>query len=485
MAGARKKPNKKNGNYQGYYQDYTGKRVFFTGTTSRQETKQIARHLEDEHRQMSLGAKPLPTAPARYRQRPFLEVVQEYIDWGKVFGRHDGKGWTADYADRVDRYLRKWAETLSIETLADLDGLLPRVEAVVKELADQGFTGRGMACRVDPLTALCRWCVGHGYLRENPLRDLAQIDQTPERERRALTTEEIAKLFTVAPAWRQLLYATAIASGLRLSELRRLDRGDLDIGNARLRLRWRTTKNRKPAYVYLPVKLIEQLAAFADSHTPKLLYERARSRKALPEAPLLFVPRHVVRALYQDLEKIGVPKATTEGHLDFHGLRVAAVTLAIESGATVKEAQTMARHATPAMTMNVYAKARDSRMAALAERIGGVLPIPAMECATEVQSVGDPVTAPARKSLPEPALLQNEEAEGSRAKLAALFLLLGAASFSRAAKSLPFPQPVSGGHPDETAWLLFWDRTSWQRSPMCRRPLSTGVATSQTETHIL
>ncbi len=123
MAGARRKPNKKNGNYQGYYRDYTGRRVFFVGTPSRQETKQIAQQLEAEHRQIVLGTKPPPTAPARHRRRPFLEVVDEYVSWGKAFGRSDGKGWTARWAGDVDGCLHKWANTLSIEVLADVSVL--------------------------------------------------------------------------------------------------------------------------------------------------------------------------------------------------------------------------------------------------------------------------------------------------------------------------------------------------------------------------
>ena len=52
----------------------------------------------------------------------------------------------------------------------------------------------------------------------------------------------------------------------------------------------------------------------------------------------------------------------------------------IESGATVKEAQSLARHTTPEMTMNVYGRVREEQLAAavdkIAERLGtsGVVP---------------------------------------------------------------------------------------------------------------
>ena len=359
-----------------------------SGTPDRKETKQIAQQLEAEHRQIALGTKPAPTAPARHRKRPFLEVVAEYVAWGKAFGRADGKGWTARWAGDVDGCLRKWAETLSIETLADLDGILPRVEATLQQLAEKDYAGRTLGSYVKPLIAFCKWCIGHGYLVANPLENLAKIDQTAETERRAMTGDEIGKLFSVAPGWRRLAYAVAIVTGLRLSELRRLDRIDLDIENSRLCLRWKLTKNRKPATQYLPAKLAAALAAFADSGAPKRLYERARTQRALPESPLLFVPSHLLRRFDVDLERARIAKETPEGKLDFHALRATGITLCAEAGANVKELQAMARHADPKLTFGIYAKARDPRMAELAEKVGGVLPVSGAESATEVHCEG-------------------------------------------------------------------------------------------------
>lgn len=52
----------------------------------------------------------------------------------------------------------------------------------------------------------------------------------------------------------------------------------------------------------------------------------------------------------------------SEGKLDFHALRVTFATLVVESGASVKEAQTMLRHSNPTITMNTYAKVRPGRL---------------------------------------------------------------------------------------------------------------------------
>ena len=406
MAGVRKRPNKRGGNYQGYFIDHTGGRRFFVGTTSRTETKEMAQRLEAEHKAMRLGLKPLPTAAVRHRTRPFMEVVEEHIAWGRTSGRR-GKPWGEARAKRKMDYLKKWAETLGLKTLADLDNLLPRVEAVLKELADAGFTGSTLESRVTPLTSFCNWCMIRDYLTENPLKNLSAIDTEAERERRALTTDEIARLFSVAPVWRQMLYATAIATGLRLNELRSLDRAALDVDNSRLTLPGKFTKNRKPACQYLPNKLAAGLAEFADSGFIPKLYEKARTQRALPANPLLYVPTHALKMFNKDLERAGIAKENEDGHLDFHALRVASVTLAAEVGANIKELQAFARHSDPRLTTRVYAKKRDPRMGELAEKIGENLPFgweSEAKSAMGVQFAADANEQQACKSLPEEAL---------------------------------------------------------------------------------
>ena len=69
-----------------------------------------------------------------------------------------------------------------------------------------------------------------------------------------------------------------------------------------------------------------------------------------------------------------IPKLAPCGRVDFHALRVSFISAVIESGATVKEAMAAARHSTPNLTMNTYARTREGRLAEIAEHIGaGIL----------------------------------------------------------------------------------------------------------------
>jgi hypothetical protein len=58
------------------------------------------------------------------------------------------------------------------------------------------------------------------------------------------------------------------------------------------------------------------------------------------------------------------------------------INLVIEAGASVKEAQALARHATPALTLGVYGRTRESRLHEVVGRVAQTL-----ERATSVHTV--------------------------------------------------------------------------------------------------
>ena len=62
------------------------------------------------------------------------------------------------------------------------------------------------------------------------------------------------------------------------------------------------------------------------------------------------------KAIRGDLTAAGIPYETDEGVADFHSLRAYFVSALVRAGATIKEVQTLARHAKPQTTLNHYAK---------------------------------------------------------------------------------------------------------------------------------
>ena len=96
---------------------------------------------------------------------------------------------------------------------------------------------------------------------------------------------------------------------------------------------------------------------------------------------------HTARAIDKALKAAGIPKHAVGGKSDFHACRVAYIDLVIESEVSVKEAQELARHATPDLTMNVYGRAREERLGEAVERVGEAV-LPAERVPAQSRQVG-------------------------------------------------------------------------------------------------
>ena len=124
MAGVRKKPNK-GGKFQGWYVDLNGKQKFFTGTSNRRETLRMAEHLEDEHRQVRLGYREPPKSSDKHKGRSFSEVLEFYLSWGRSQGGRGGRPWSQEHARVREYHLGWWQDRLDLQTLGDLNDILP------------------------------------------------------------------------------------------------------------------------------------------------------------------------------------------------------------------------------------------------------------------------------------------------------------------------------------------------------------------------
>lgn len=182
-------------------------------------------------------------------------------------------------------HLEWWQDQLGIESRADLEGILPRVEEALRALQARGRAGKTLANYAEALAAFCDWCVQRGYVVLDPLQALGTFDTTPRSQRRAMTAEEIATLLGVCTPHRRLLLETAFLSGLLANELRHLTTAHLDRERCGLHLDAAWTKNRKPGFQPLPASLAERLAAFAHSGEPCQLYKRFYERKTAKEVP--------------------------------------------------------------------------------------------------------------------------------------------------------------------------------------------------------
>lgn len=387
MAGVRSKPNSV-GKFQGWYVNSQGKQQFFTGTHTRKETLRIAHKLEDEHRLVRLGYVAEPPPSVKHKTRLLADVIDEYIEWGKSHGGREGRPWSKKHYENRKARLEWWEEISGeMATVGDMESIAQqKVELGIVRLRDSGLAPKTLATYVEAFRAFFGWCAKRGVINKNPLETLPHFDTTAVTRRRALTVDEIHRLLAVCEPHRRLLLETALSTGLRANELRSLSEGDVDVANGLLRLSANWTKNRKACEQPISLGLAQQLVKFSQSGEPSRLYRfiaskrrvTARVMDPIPNKPLLCVPLHPARELDKDLKKAGIPKHTDEGKVDFHACRVAYITLIVESGASIKEAQTLARHSSPTMTFNTYSRVRGGRLAStvesVSERINGNSP---------------------------------------------------------------------------------------------------------------
>ncbi len=306
--------------------------------------------------------------PKTGRQEHALStVVDEYLEWGASAGGLRGRPWSAETLRKKEQRLSWWREELGFEFVSELAGSLSLVEeslrGLFREEKDDGTvierTGKTVQNYAEALASFCDWCARREFLETDPLKDLGKIDTTPAVTRRALTVEELQALLAVAPPKRRLTYQVAVCTGLRAGELEELTVAHLDSERGGLKLDAAWTKNRKPGFQPLPSAILDSLK------------EKARSKS--PTDPLLYVGSNMSRDIDSDCAKAGIEKTTSEGKVDFHALRSAFTTLVIESGANVKETQELVRHSTPQLTMDIYARARNERLANVVEQVGAVV----------------------------------------------------------------------------------------------------------------
>jgi hypothetical protein len=78
----------------------------------------------------------------RYRNRDVGEVVDEYLAWGESQGGRNGRPWGQEHMRKRQTHLVWWQKRLSLETLADIAGILPLVEKSLRELQNNGRAGK-------------------------------------------------------------------------------------------------------------------------------------------------------------------------------------------------------------------------------------------------------------------------------------------------------------------------------------------------------
>ena len=234
----------------------------------------------------------------------------------------------------------------------------------------QGISIRTSNFYLQAIKQFCKWMVADNRMAENPIAYLSgQNPNTDIRHaRRALTLDEIEKLLEVTTNGKEhhsmtgkeryMLYILALNTGFRAGELSTLTWQSFDFDDKfpSVTIQDAYTKNRKLTIQQIRCDvavLFKQWQEDCGFESDEKVFGRFNKNKA-------------GQMLKRDLEVAGIPYQDEAGrYADFHASRHTFITNVVKSGATVKEAQSLARHSKPELTLGIYThlSASDERRA--------------------------------------------------------------------------------------------------------------------------
>ena len=272
------------------------------------------------------------------------------------------------------RTLALWADWKTVgEITAD------EVNRWAAKMKDEGRSARTIQANLTAAKSFTRWLTNHHKLPRDPLVSVQKPDPKADRrrERRMLLPEEWGWL-RIATAdgperggmsglERVLLYAVAIQTGLRASELRSLTRGRLFLGETQpfITCKAGRTKNAKDARQYIQRDLADDLTLHVKSKTPGAavfamprpedVADMLRADLAAARRDWLKATKHHPAEYERRVQSDFLAEKNHEGEtLDFHSLRHTCGAWLAMNGAHPKAIQAVMRHSTITLTMDTY-----------------------------------------------------------------------------------------------------------------------------------
>lgn len=311
----------------------------------------------------------------RYAEAERRTLREHIADWEAALV---AKGVTTKQVALLRSRVEKLVAAVKAERLSELSA-----SAIQTVIGDLHRTGKSLQTCQHYLRAakqFSRWLHRDGRVRDDALAHLTGYNAATDRrhERRPLTAAELPWLIDSAergpklngltgPA-RSILYQVATGTGFRASELRSLVVGSFDLEASPPAITLRAVNSKRRRDDLQPIRL--DLAALlrpwlAGKPANAPLWPGRWHEKAarMIRADLRRARAHWITATPERRERRERRRsdflAVVDGAgcvVDFHALRVTYITMLVKGGASVREAQQLARHSDPKLTLNTYSK---------------------------------------------------------------------------------------------------------------------------------
>lgn len=318
--------------------------LFMDKTASQQQAAQLQKEIE-------LTRAGVVDRFKEHRQRPLSEHLEELKE------SLINKGTTLKQACLVYNRAKAVIDSCRFVFISDISA--SKLQNYLAERRRDGLGIRSSNFYLQAAKQFFNWMVADNRTAENPLAYLKGQNAKKDirHERRALTPEETNALLiatlkglkhhSLSGKQRYMLYTLALSTGFRAGELHSLTWRSLNLSDfeSTVTVTAGYAKNGKEATLPLRNDVAKLFKQWFDDSGFSL------SDKIFPK----FNKAKGAAMLRKDLKTVGIPYEDESGrYADFHSLRHTFISNIGKSGATVKEAQTLARHSTSALTLDVY-----------------------------------------------------------------------------------------------------------------------------------
>ncbi len=387
------------------WHDHDGKRrERSTRTTDRAAAERIlSKHVADA----ALRREGVVNARAESTSKNELAPVEIHLEaWESALR---AKGNTAKRVSVVLRQVRRVFFDCNVKALRDIEA--ERVHRWIGTRREAGDAPRTINGHLQAVRQLIRWAVGEGRMASNPLAGVARVRVVGQTfERRPLEAQEVGYLIRCTAGRppvrgmtgpdRAMLYWLAVGTGFRAGELASLMRASFDLEadppavTVRAAYSKRRRDDRQPIRPDLANALRGWLAGMPAGEPVFRLGDHSRLAGVLrtdlraARARWILEARDPAERRSRRASGFLREQGSDGERVDFHALRATYITLLVKSGASVKEAQELARHSDPKLTMNVYTRLGVHDLAGALDRLPGLGEAGTTSAAKEQRATG-------------------------------------------------------------------------------------------------
>ena len=331
-----------------------------------------------------------------HAKRPLLCHLD---DWEKVLKARDN---TDEYVALKIARAKKIITACKFKVIADFSA--SRVEGCLADMRkDSPRCGTQTSNHyLGAIKQFARWLVKDRRAAESVLAHLdgGNVELDRRHDRRDLSDAELLYLFAstrrarsirrISGRDREMLYLTAVYTGLRASELHSLKSAsfDLDAATPTATVEAAYSKHRRQDVVPLHAELVRRLRPWLAGIPPARLLWPGKWAKHKEAGVILKTDLREARKAW--IEAAGDDEAERKRReessflayrdesgqcVDFHALRHTMITRLVKAGVKPKDAQALARHSTITLTMDRYAHVGLHDTATAMEQVPAVGPV--------------------------------------------------------------------------------------------------------------